>query len=690
MEKADVFEVYITDATEDGRGVGRAPDGRTVFVRSALPGDRVRCRVTAVKKRYAEAELAEIPEFSADRSDRPYCAALDVCGGCPFGKLKYEAQLRLKARRISSVLARISGETAPDIEPVIGMYGVYSDTESTASGTGARTENGEMTTACITPAGIEAEPRNAGNMSTGASPAPAGVNGMPTRAENLTCGNGITPAGIEAEPGIAVDMSAGMGSAPVCYRNKAVYRIGKKVNAGNAAEDGTDHRGGAADNGADNNKNNGDSPEGAPENQRKQYNYNNNDKPVSAAGESEVLTGFYEAKSHRIVDIDFCPVQAPSANACARALRKYMTESGIRAWDPVTGEGLLRSMTVRSSFSTGEVTVILSVHGKELPDWETFVDFLEDEIYGLYAGPPEEDMPGPETESGTISLSGTGIPADFHAADTCVTGESCAADSGVTDCSPDWHLTGIYIEPFQEKHGKTEEGELIRLDGAATLHEAVGDVPFETSPGAFWQVNSVLTEKLYDKIFEYACLSPGDSVLDIYCGPGAIGIYLSRRMNGGIRLTGIESDGAAVRDANRNAVINGIVNARFIKGRAEDILPSLVEAEEAGHQKTGIFGINRGGSEPSLIEQEISGNIYIGKPAVVILDPPRAGCRKELIDAVIRVFPDRIIYVSCEPATMARDIRLLSDGGYRLRKTCPVDMFPNTGKIECVVLMTKK
>ena len=187
----------------------------------------------------------------------------------------------------------------------------------------------------------------------------------------------------------------------------------------------------------------------------------------------------------------------------------------------------------------------------------------------------------------------------------------------------------------------------------------MGGLSFEISPLSFYQVNPVQMEKLYDKALEYAGLTGKETVLDLYCGVGSIGLYCAGQAK---EVLGIESVHNAVLDANRNAVINGIVNARFVCGKAEEELPRLLRSDDA----------------------ESAEARAVKSADVVILDPPRAGCRQELLDAVAEAAPERIVYVSCDPATLARDVKLLGLLGYDFVEATPVDMFPWTGCVETV------
>ncbi|MBQ9826602.1 MAG: 23S rRNA (uracil(1939)-C(5))-methyltransferase RlmD [Firmicutes bacterium] len=178
---------------------------------------------------------------------------------------------------------------------------------------------------------------------------------------------------------------------------------------------------------------------------------------------------------------------------------------------------------------------------------------------------------------------------------------------------------------------------------------AAGTLKTEISPQSFYQVNSEGCSILYTKAQQYARLTGSESLLDLYCGAGSIGLSMAGQC---ARVIGVESVKPAVLDANRNAVINGIVNATFVCGRAEDVIDTKLQGVKAD---------------------------------VVVLDPPRAGCAKSLLEAVLKIAPQRVVYVSCNPSTLARDLKVLcEDSGYRLVEATPVDMFPGTLHVETV------
>ena len=198
-------------------------------------------------------------------------------------------------------------------------------------------------------------------------------------------------------------------------------------------------------------------------------------------------------------------------------------------------------------------------------------------------------------------------------------------------------------------------GELTRtLWGEDFIYDEIDGIRFAISARSFFQVNPVQTEKLYRQAVAYAGLTGEETVIDAYCGIGTITLFLARHAR---RVYGVETVPEAIEDARRNARLNRIANAEFAVGRAEDVLPRW--------QRAGV------------------------SPDVIVVDPPRKGCDPALIATMLELRPARIVYVSCNPATLARDLRLLEDGGYRTAEVQPVDMFPHTGHVECVVLMSR-
>ncbi|GAA3412617.1 hypothetical protein GCM10020370_65470 [Paenibacillus hodogayensis] len=192
------------------------------------------------------------------------------------------------------------------------------------------------------------------------------------------------------------------------------------------------------------------------------------------------------------------------------------------------------------------------------------------------------------------------------------------------------------------------------LWGNDRIYDTIGDVRFAISAHSFYQVNPTQTEVLYGKALEYAGLTGNETVIDAYCGVGTISLFLAQRAK---RVYGVEVVPEAIEDARRNAELNGIDNVEFAVGKAEEVLPTWRAA-----------GV---------------------RADVIVVDPPRKGCDAALLETIVAMQPRRVVYVSCNPSTLARDLRLLEDGGYRTVEVQPVDMFPHTVHVESVALLVR-
>ena len=498
MEKGQILELMIEDMSSEGNGIGKA-DGFAVFVNNTVVGDRVKVELTKVKKNYGFGRVVEMIEESPDRIEG-FCEYAGLCGGCPYGKLDYDAQLLLKHKQVKDKLQRLGGLTDPVVYPVIAME-----------------------------------------------------------------------------------------SEPFRYRNKASM----PVSTGGLIT----RKGGIME-------------------------------PVH-----EPRVGFYQARSHEVVDCQDCVLQSEPALAAAKALRQFMEEDHITSYDPRWEKGLMRHMIVRTAAGTGEVMVILVINGKAIPNAQKLVEMLDEAIYNV---PVYEDGP----------LAGV-----------------------------EFNLESVVLNINKKNTSEILGEECITIAGKPTILEEVGGMSFEISPLSFYQVNREQMVKLYDKAIEYADLKGGETVLDLYCGVGTIGLFCAKQMNeknpdNPGQVIGIESVRGAILDANRNATINGIVNARYVCGKAEEELPKMM----------GIIK-PEDGKEPK---------IRVSQADVAILDPPRAGCDVRLLDAMVKAEPSRIVYVSCDPATLARDIKWLGEKGYEFVEATPCDMFPHTAHCEVVSLLQKK
>ena len=217
-------------------------------------------------------------------------------------------------------------------------------------------------------------------------------------------------------------------------------------------------------------------------------------------------------------------------------------------------------------------------------------------------------------------------------------------------------MTSITIN-VNKKHSNVILGEEIRLLwGQEYITDRIGDISYQISPLSFYQVNPMQTQKLYAKALEYADLHGQETVWDLYCGIGTISLFLAQKAK---FVRGVEIVPAAIENAKENAKLNGLENTEFFVGKAEEVLPRE-------YKKNGVYA------------------------DVIVVDPPRKGCDETLLETMVEMNPDRIVYVSCDSATLARDLKYLCERGYELRKVCPVDQFGMTVHVETVVLLSHK
>lgn len=325
--------------------------------------------------------------------------------------------------------------------------------------------------------------------------------------------------------------------------------------------------------------------------------YRNKAQYPVAAGEHRLLVGFYAARSHRLVEQRDCRLQPAVFREILDIVVRWAKKAGVTAFDEQTKTGLLRHIYIRQAEATGQLMVCLVCTSGKLPQPELLTAALR-QVDGM-----------------------TSIVVNLNRADTNV----ILGDSEF----PLW-------------------GEPYIVDELCGLR-------FRLSPRSFYQVNRRQAERLYALAAEAAGLTGAETLLDLYCGTGTIGLTMAEKAK---TLIGVEVVEQAVEDARRNAEDNGIQNARFL----------CADAGEAAAQ------LRREGVRPN----------------VVILDPPRKGCDPEVIGTVADMAPSRAVYVSCDPATLARDLKLFAERGYAAVRATPVDMFPRTAHVETVVLLSRK
>lgn len=312
--------------------------------------------------------------------------------------------------------------------------------------------------------------------------------------------------------------------------------------------------------------------------------------------DNQLYAGFYAYKSHRIIPCSDCLLQAKDFEKCLDAFSKWVQKSGVTSFDETTGKGTLRHIYLRKAFGTGEIMACAVINADKLPCSDYLVDFLS-------------QIEGVKSVCININKQNTNV---------------ILSDKTVT------------------------------LWGSDTITDTLLGKKFVISPNSFYQVNHNQCEKLYSKAIEYAQLSGEETVIDLYCGAGTIGLSMAGKAK---QVVGIEIVEQAIENAKINAKINNINNAQFICADA--------------FKGAGI-----------LEKQHI-------KPDVVILDPPRKGCQKELFDIIEKMAPKRIVYVSCDSATLARDLAILETKKYKAIKVTAVDMFPRTPHVEAVALIEK-
>lgn len=319
--------------------------------------------------------------------------------------------------------------------------------------------------------------------------------------------------------------------------------------------------------------------------------------PVGAKKEGGCAIGFYAKRSHRIIDTEKCFLQNVCNDEIIGIVREFLEEYKIPLYNEEKHTGLVRHVLTRIGRNSGEIMVCLVVNGKKLPHSEELVERLQ-------------------TVEGVVS---------------------------------------IVLNVNKEKTNVILGSKMITLWGKDTITDTIDGIEFEISPLSFYQVNPVQTEVLYGKALELAELTGEETVLDLYCGIGTISLFFARKAK---KVFGVEIVPEAIADAKKNAARNGITNAEFAVGAAEEVIPKLYE------------------------EQGITAD-------VVVVDPPRKGCDARLLETILQIQPEKIVYVSCNPATWARDLVVLTEGGYALKEVQPVDQFPHSVHTEVVSVLTK-
>lgn len=351
--------------------------------------------------------------------------------------------------------------------------------------------------------------------------------------------------------------------------------------------------------------------------------------PIGYDRDGNLIAGFYAGRTHDIIANTDCMLGPTENREILEAVLSYMRENCVSAYREATGEGLVRHVLIRTGFFTGEIMVCLVINGKRLPAEEKLVEKL----------------------TGLRFAGADGKERDFGKEQ-----EKDAVSSGKK------RIVSISVSVNREKTNVIMGKEIRTLWGKDRIEDSLGvpgsseRITFSISPLSFYQVNPCQTEKLYGLALEYAGLTGKETVCDLYCGIGTISLFMAKRAG---RVYGVEIVPQAIEDARENARRNRITNAEFYTGKAEEVLPELYERKEL-------------------------------HPDVIVVDPPRKGCDEKCLDTMIAMRPERIVYVSCDPATLARDLKILCEGGYEIRKVRAVDQFGHTCHTECVCQLVRK
>ena len=329
------------------------------------------------------------------------------------------------------------------------------------------------------------------------------------------------------------------------------------------------------------------------------YNYRNKAQyPVGFDKSGEPVMGVYAKRTHEIIPMRNCMIQNPVSEKIANVVLGFFIKNNIPIYNEKNGEGLLRHIVIKVGIKTHEIMCILVLNKKELKKEKELIKVLIREF--------------PEIKT---------IVKNYNMKNTNV-------------------ILG-------------NENEVIYGDGY--IYDELGDYTFKISPLSFYQINPIQTEALYNIAIEMADLKKTDTLFDLYCGIGTIGIFASPYVN---KVYGIEIVKQAIEDAKENANINNIRNIEFFAGDVEKVFENVLKEHNV-------------------------------KPDVIFVDPPRKGLDKHTIENILNIKPEKIVYISCNPASLVRDLKLLEES-YEIKKIQPVDMFPFTSNIECVSVLCKR
>lgn len=367
--------------------------------------------------------------------------------------------------------------------------------------------------------------------------------------------------------------------------------------------------------------------------------------PIGQDKDGNPVAGFYAGRTHSIIPNTDCYLGREENKEILETILAYMKKYQVPSYDEESGKGLIRHVLIRTGFDSGEIMVCLVIN---------------------YRGKSAQYLPHQEELLNELSKikNMTSVSVSINTEKTNV----------------------IMGKEIHTLWGKDRITDSIRVrDMEAPAMDFTGEkLTFSISPLSFYQVNPMQTEKLYSLALQYAGLTGKETVWDLYCGIGTISLFLATRAK---QVYGVEIIPQAIDDAKENAMRNGIENAAFFVGKAEEVLPDfyegkLLETEKRQEDLEGVANKAAGAATDAAADML--------HPDVIVVDPPRKGCDEKCLETMLKMQPSRIVYVSCDSATLARDLRILCDGGYELKKVRPVDQFAQGVHVESTVLLQRR
>ena len=362
------------------------------------------------------------------------------------------------------------------------------------------------------------------------------------------------------------------------------------------------------------------------------YHYRNKAQfPVGRDREGRTVTGFYAGRTHTIIPNRNCLLGMPMNEKILETVLSFMEKYQIEPYDEKTNRGVVRHVLTRYGHTTKEWMVCLVINRTKLPHADALVEEL-------------------------VKLEGmTSISININQKNTNV----------------------ILGEKVETLWGSPYITDYIHLRTGADWQVEGDGIAYRISPQSFYQVNPIQTEKLYSTALAYASLTGEESVWDLYCGIGTISLFLAQRAK---QVYGVEIVPQAIADAKENAKLNGIMNAEFFVGKAEEVLPEFYERMRRGN--SGIW-------DAEVSDMDAAKDVQMLTPDVIVVDPPRKGCDTKCLETIVQMFPKRVVYVSCDSATLARDLKFLCENGYEVKRVRGCDMFGQTVSVEAVVLLSQ-